>query len=140
MAAWLSVNMTHFLGVIPVVCMSSAMCRASTSPLSSAAYTVEVADVPMYWVLFVPIMLAFRNGFEEAQKGVYTFQDTSAGTLGRSIEWAYTGNYPTVLNAYSPVQSETKRQEMLRIKLWKTDVRRTLRLKVLISPPKTICC
>jgi hypothetical protein len=53
-------------------------------------------------------MSAFRNGFEEAQKGVYTFQDTSAGTLGRFIEWAYTGNYPTVLNAYSPVQGEAK--------------------------------
>jgi hypothetical protein len=74
------------------------------------------------------IMSAFRNGFEEAQKGVYTFQDTSAGALGQFIEWAYTGNYPTVLNAYSPVQSETKEAGMLRIKLWKTDVRRTLRL------------
>lgn len=29
------------------------MCTARASPLSSAAYTVEVADVPMYWVRLV---------------------------------------------------------------------------------------
>ena len=30
--------------------LSSSMCSARASPLSYAAYTVEVADVPMYWV------------------------------------------------------------------------------------------
>ena len=48
MAAWLSVNMAHLPGVMSVVCMSSTICSARTSPLRSAAYPVNVADVPMY--------------------------------------------------------------------------------------------
>jgi hypothetical protein len=49
MAAWLLVNITarlfpgtHVGGV------SSIICSARTNPLSSAAYTVKVHDVPMY--------------------------------------------------------------------------------------------
>lgn len=57
------------------------------------------------------IISAFQRGFEEAQKGVYTFQDTSAGTLGRFIEWAYTGDYPAVLSATTSALSETKEAE-----------------------------
>ena len=48
MAAWLSVNMVYLLGVMYVVCMSSSICSARTSPVISAAYPVNVADVPMY--------------------------------------------------------------------------------------------
>ncbi|RDW68883.1 BTB/POZ domain-containing protein [Aspergillus mulundensis] len=45
------------------------------------------------------IASAFDRGFEESKKKVYTFQDTSEGTLARFIEWAYTGDYPTILKA-----------------------------------------
>lgn len=50
--------------------------------------------------------LAFKRGFEEKQKGVYTFKDTSEGTLARFIEWAYTGDYPAVISAIEPVETE----------------------------------
>ena len=50
--------------------------------------------------------LAFERGFEEKQKGVYTFKDTSEGTLARFIEWAYTGDYPAVISAIEPVETE----------------------------------
>ena len=50
--------------------------------------------------------LAFKRGFEEKQKGVYTFKDTSEGTLARLIEWAYTGDYPAVISAIEPVETE----------------------------------
>ncbi|KAL5335651.1 hypothetical protein BJX70DRAFT_312971 [Aspergillus crustosus] len=43
------------------------------------------------------IIAAFDKGFEEGQKGTYTFQHTSEGTLARFIEWAYTGDYPTII-------------------------------------------
>jgi hypothetical protein len=51
-AAWLSVNMVYLFGPVPVDSMSSASCSASLSPMSSAAYTVDVSDVPIYWVRF----------------------------------------------------------------------------------------
>ena len=60
--AWLSVKIVHLPGVFVVVCMSSAICSASTSPLSSAAYTVEVVDVPMYSVLFVRMFANWSLG------------------------------------------------------------------------------
>ncbi|KAL2859534.1 hypothetical protein BJX68DRAFT_252410 [Aspergillus pseudodeflectus] len=43
------------------------------------------------------ISAAFERGFQEELKGVYTFQDTSEGTLARFIEWAYTGDYPAII-------------------------------------------
>ena len=52
--------------------------------------------------------LAFKRGFEEEQKGVYTFKNTSEGTLARFIEWAYTGDYPAVISAIEPVETKTK--------------------------------
>lgn len=55
--------------------------------------------------------LAFKRGFEEEQKGVYIFEDTSDGTLARFIEWAYTGDYPTVISAIEPVETSTKETE-----------------------------
>lgn len=55
--------------------------------------------------------LAFERGFEEEQKGVYTFKDTSEGTLARFIEWAYTGDYPAVISAIEPVETKTKETE-----------------------------
>ncbi|KAL4905561.1 hypothetical protein BDW74DRAFT_177930 [Aspergillus multicolor] len=45
------------------------------------------------------IASAFDRGFEESKKKVYTFQDTSEGTLARFIEWAYTGDYPAIIKA-----------------------------------------
>ncbi|KAL2847258.1 hypothetical protein BJY01DRAFT_212779 [Aspergillus pseudoustus] len=54
------------------------------------------------------IIPAFRSGFEESQNNIYTFQDTSAGTLGRFIEWAYTGDYSCVINATSPVRKKNE--------------------------------
>jgi hypothetical protein len=71
-------------------------------------------------------MSAFWNGFKEAQKGVYTFQDTSAGTLDDSSN----GHTQAIIQPFSThivlFKVRLKRQEMLRIKLWKTGVRRTL--------------
>ncbi len=55
-AAWLSVKMAHVSGWLAVSCMLSMICRANTSPLSSAAYTVDVVDGPMYCIRFVPIL------------------------------------------------------------------------------------
>ena len=49
--------------------------------------------------------LAFKRGFEEEQKGVYIFKDTSEGTLARFIEWAYTRDYPAVISAIEPVET-----------------------------------
>ena len=49
--------------------------------------------------------LAFKRGFEEEQRGVYIFKDTSEGTLARFIEWAYTGDYPAVIIAIEPVET-----------------------------------
>lgn len=43
------------------------------------------------------IASAFDRGFGEGQKGLYTFQDTSEGTLARFIEWAYTADYPAII-------------------------------------------
>jgi hypothetical protein len=49
MAAWLSVNITALLfGGTHVGSVSSIIYSARTSPLSSAAYTVEVLAVPIY--------------------------------------------------------------------------------------------
>ncbi|KAE8414137.1 hypothetical protein BDV36DRAFT_15235 [Aspergillus pseudocaelatus] len=36
---------------------------------------------------------AFNGNFTERQNGVYTFSDTSEGTLSRFLEWAYRGDY-----------------------------------------------
>ncbi|OJJ07518.1 hypothetical protein ASPVEDRAFT_202378 [Aspergillus versicolor CBS 583.65] len=47
--------------------------------------------------LFKIIASAFDRGFGEGQKGPYTFQDTSEGTLARFIEWAYTADYPAII-------------------------------------------
>lgn len=55
--------------------------------------------------------LAFKRGFEEEQKGVYIFRDTSEGTLARFIEWAYTRDYPSVINPIAPVETSTKETE-----------------------------
>ncbi|KAL4804682.1 hypothetical protein BDV18DRAFT_26775 [Aspergillus unguis] len=47
------------------------------------------------------IAAAFERGFDEKQKGVYTFQDTSEATLSRFIQWAYTGDYPLIVKRVS---------------------------------------
>lgn len=59
MAAWLSVKIVHLLGMPVVACMSSIICSARTSPLSSAAYTVEVEEVPIYSVRFLLMSLVW---------------------------------------------------------------------------------
>lgn len=63
------------------------------------------------------IISAFERGFPEGSKGAYTFQDTSAGTLARFIEWAYTGDYPTVLNATYPAERKSKEAESTEVKV-----------------------
>ncbi|KAL4863005.1 hypothetical protein BDV12DRAFT_202537 [Aspergillus spectabilis] len=57
------------------------------------------------------IASALGRGFKEAHDGVYTFQDTSEGTLARFIEWAYTGSYPAIIkstrvNPHEPIKPE----------------------------------
>jgi hypothetical protein len=47
-------------------------------------------------------MSAFERGFDEGDKGVYKFQDTSEGTLARFVEWSYTGDYPDIITGTHP--------------------------------------
>jgi hypothetical protein len=57
------------------------------------------------------ISAAFERGFQEELKGVYTFQDTSEGTLARFIEWAYTGDYPAIIVPAQPTGAPAKKEE-----------------------------
>jgi hypothetical protein len=57
------------------------------------------------------IISAFERGFDEGEKGVYKFQDTSDGTLARFIEWAYTDNYPDVITATHPVDRKSGKED-----------------------------
>ncbi|KAL4861347.1 hypothetical protein BDV12DRAFT_208125 [Aspergillus spectabilis] len=42
-----------------------------------------------------PIASAFERPFAEASSNTYVFQETLERTLGKFIEWAYTGDYPS---------------------------------------------
>ena len=55
------------------------------------------------------MVLAFKRGFEEEQKGVYIFKDTLEGTLVQFIKWAYTGDYPAVISAIESMETKTKK-------------------------------
>lgn len=57
------------------------------------------------------IISAFEREFDEKQKGTYTFQDTSAGTLARFIEWAYTDDYPAIINATYGIERKPNEAE-----------------------------
>ncbi|KAL2785494.1 hypothetical protein BJX66DRAFT_343005, partial [Aspergillus keveii] len=57
------------------------------------------------------ISAAFERGFQEELKGVYTFQDTSEGTLARFIEWAYTGDYPATIVPAQRTDEPAKKEE-----------------------------
>ncbi|KAL2825735.1 hypothetical protein BDW59DRAFT_179746 [Aspergillus cavernicola] len=57
------------------------------------------------------IISAFERGFVEGTKGIYTFQDTSDETLARFIEWAYTGDYPAIINPTSDHGRKTLKSE-----------------------------
>ncbi|KAL1954742.1 hypothetical protein VTO42DRAFT_742 [Malbranchea cinnamomea] len=51
-----------------------------------------------------PISVALeRKEFRESE-GVYTFKEVSEGTVMRFIEWAYTGEYPAVIDDDEPVE------------------------------------
>ncbi|KAL5342185.1 hypothetical protein BJX70DRAFT_338067 [Aspergillus crustosus] len=41
-----------------------------------------------------PIASAFERPFAEASSNTYVFQETLESTLGKFMEWAYTGDYP----------------------------------------------
>lgn len=55
--------------------------------------------------------LAFTRGFEEEQRGLYIFKDTSERTLARFIEWSYTGDYPSVISTIELMETSTKEIE-----------------------------
>ncbi|BCS28180.1 BTB/POZ domain-containing protein [Aspergillus puulaauensis] len=57
------------------------------------------------------IASAFDRGFGEGQKGLYTFQDTSEGTLARFIEWAYTADYPAIIKPTEADEQTTIKPE-----------------------------
>lgn len=57
------------------------------------------------------VTLAFTRGFEEEQRGLYIFKDTSERTLARFIEWSYTGDYPSAISAIEPAETSTKEIE-----------------------------
>jgi hypothetical protein len=51
-----------------------------------------------------PVIAALDRGFDEGQRGIYKFEETTEGTLARFIEWAYRGDYPTVISEIGTVQ------------------------------------
>jgi hypothetical protein len=50
------------------------------------------------------VIAALGGSFDEGQQGIYRFDETTEGTLARFIEWAYRGDYPTVISESEAVQ------------------------------------
>lgn len=63
------------------------------------------------------IASAFEKNFSEKEKRVYTFQDTTEGTLARFIEWAYTGDYPFIIKATHTAEPRVVKLEPKEIKV-----------------------
>ncbi|OJJ65744.1 hypothetical protein ASPBRDRAFT_139494 [Aspergillus brasiliensis CBS 101740] len=51
-----------------------------------------------------PVIAALDGSFDEGRQGIYRFDETTEGTVARFIEWAYRGDYPTVISEIEPVQ------------------------------------
>ncbi|KAF4244383.1 hypothetical protein CNMCM8980_010195 [Aspergillus fumigatiaffinis] len=51
-----------------------------------------------------PVIAALNGSFDEGRQGIYRFDETTEGTVARFIEWAYRGDYPTVISEIEPVQ------------------------------------
>ncbi|KAH1913297.1 hypothetical protein KXV48_000694, partial [Aspergillus fumigatus] len=51
-----------------------------------------------------PVIAALDGTFDEGRQGIYIFDETTEGTVARFIEWAYRGDYPTVISEIEPVQ------------------------------------
>lgn len=65
--------------------------------------------------------ICLRPSFGEGQKGLYTFQNTSEGTLARFIEWAYTADYPAIIKPTEAEEPTAVKPEPAQINRTKDD-------------------
>jgi hypothetical protein len=50
------------------------------------------------------VIAAFDGSFSKGRQGIYRFDETTEGKVARFIEWAYRGDYPTMISEIEPVQ------------------------------------